>query len=252
MQLIPVARAHGLEDHESAEVDNKLKDMRDSGIKLDNLNAIFASSAWSCIQLSQILGLCFSVYFCLEGKMTIAEVVLYHGLLAQLMMSVNMFMFIYPNIAKGLESLRSVGEVLECPDIEKNQGGRDIEEFNGQINLNNVSFAYPDRAEPAINQLNLAISAGETVAVVGPSGGGKSTLMSLLIGFWRPQSGQILFDGIPNDQIDMRLLRRQFAVVPQQTVLVSGSIRDNICHGLKDVKEEDLKPSSKLRESTLL
>ena len=141
-------------------------------------------------------------------------------------------------MARGVESLRSIGEVLECPDVEHNEGGAQLDEFHGQVDIKDVTFHYPGKDDPALLNVNVAIQPGETVAVVGASGGGKSTLMSLVIGFWRPQQGQIAFDGRPMDELDMRQVRKYFAVVPQQTVLISGTIRDNIIHGLDGITEE--------------
>jgi ATP-binding cassette subfamily B protein len=81
---------------------------------------------------------------------------------------------------------------------------------------------------------------GECVALVGESGAGKSTILNMLIGFYRPTSGRILMDGIPFDELDMRAFRNKLAVVPQSTVLFSGTIRENITYGLSDVSDEKL------------
>jgi ATP-binding cassette subfamily B protein len=91
-----------------------------------------------------------------------------------------------------------------------------------------------------LNGFELQVKPGECVALVGESGAGKSTILNMLIGFYRPTSGRILMDGIPFDELDMRAFRNKLAVVPQSTVLFSGTIRENITYGLSDVSDEKL------------
>jgi ATP-binding cassette subfamily B protein len=147
----------------------------------------------------------------------------------------------YPQLARGMESIRSIGEVLECPDVEVNRGRCVVESMCGHVQFQNISFAYEGDNGPAIQNFSLDVTVGECIALVGPSGAGKSTLMQLLVGFRRPQKGHILFDGQDMEQIDMRTARRFISVVPQETVLFSGSIRENIIYGLSDVSDARLR-----------
>ncbi|MFZ4397317.1 MAG: ABC transporter ATP-binding protein, partial [Kiritimatiellia bacterium] len=137
-------------------------------------------------------------------------------------------------------SVRSIGEILENPDIERNEGKAAVSEVQGRFEFRDVTFSYPNSSQPSLRDFSLVVEAGQTVAVVGESGSGKTTLMSLIIGFRRPERGQILLDGRDMETLDLRQYRRQLAVVPQQTVLFSGSIRDNITYGLPEVPEAKL------------
>ena len=103
-----------------------------------------------------------------------------------------------------------------------------------------MTFTYPGKASPAVDGFSLSIAPGECVAFVGESGSGKSTLMQLAIGFLRPQAGRILLDGLPMDGIDMRTWRRHIAMVPQQTILFSGTLRENITYGLEGYGEDKI------------
>lgn len=100
----------------------------------------------------------------------------------------------------------------------------------GELILQQVDFAY-DANEPVLQQLNIAINAGERVALVGPSGAGKSTLFQLLQRFYRPSAGKILLDGIDISQLSLAELRAQFALVPQESVIFAGSVLDNVRYG---------------------
>lgn len=237
IEMIPVSRAHGIEATSTERVDQRLAEVNDQGRRLDRINGIFQSSAWVVFQIGNLSLLLICVWFAYLGKITVGEVVLFEQLFKQILMTFSMMLNIYPQMAKGMESVRSIGEVLECPDLEHNQGKTQLHQVAGRIQYENLSYQYPGAATPSLSGVNLEIHAGECVAIVGPSGGGKSTLMRLTIGFRRATGGRILLDGQDMESIDMRTWRRFISVVPQESVLFEGSIRENILFGLDQVDE---------------
>ncbi len=111
--------------------------------------------------------------------------------------------------------------------------------LRGEIELKDLRFAYPSNPErPAIDGITLHVPAGSSVALVGASGAGKSTLVDLLLRFYEPDGGSILVDGIETRGVDPQALRRHFALVPQQPVLFSGSVLDNIRYGVPEASED--------------
>jgi ATP-binding cassette subfamily B protein len=146
----------------------------------------------------------------------------------------------YPELARGFESIRSIGEILESPDIEQNEKKRAVSSVKGRFVFEHVSYTYEKAQHLAIKNFSLKVKTGETIAVVGESGSGKSTLMSLIIGFRRPTAGRILLDGIDMQELDLRQYRRYLAVVPQTTLLFSGSVRENIVYGLEEVNDSQI------------
>ncbi|MBK7190433.1 MAG: ATP-binding cassette domain-containing protein [bacterium] len=202
------------------------------------INALFGSSSWMSFQLSMVAALGVLVWFCRRGLITVGDIVLYQSLFTMMVNCISQLLSIYPQLARGVESIRSIGEVLECPDLELNRGRRAVEAMNGGVQFDHVGFAYDDDRAPSVVDCTLQVQPGECIALVGPSGAGKSTLMQLLIGFRRPQSGRILFDGQDMEELDMRTARRFISVVPQETILFSGSIRENIVYGLDNVGDE--------------
>ena len=143
-----------------------------------------------------------------------------------------------PQISKGFSSIRSLGDVLESPDIEANSGKKNIEEVIGIVTFDKVSYAYPQSERNAISDLSLSAKPGEMIALVGPSGSGKSTLINLVIGFLRPQSGSISIDGRNMSEFNLSSYRKYISVVPQESVLFEGSVRDNITYGLGSVSDQ--------------
>lgn len=240
LNMIPVVRAHGLEVEASRQMESSFGAVNERGRRLDVLNAIFGSSSFAVFQLSMVIGLMAMSWFCRKGWIDVGEVVLYQSMFSMIVMSVSGLLTLYPQLARGVESVRSIGEVLECPDVEHNRGRRVVDTMSGAVIFENISFRYEAERDAGIHDFSLEVKPGECIALVGPSGAGKSTLMQLLIGFRRSQKGRILFDGLDMETLDMRTVRRSMSVVPQETVLFSGSIRENIIYGLSDISDEKL------------
>lgn len=241
LNMITVVRAHGLEEEAARRMNEKFGTVNERGRRLDIINAVFGGSTFVAFQLSMVLGLIVMSWFCRKGWISVGDVVLYQSMFSMIVMSISQLLSIYPQLARGFESIRSIGEVLECPDLEHNRGRRVLEFMDGRVQFDNVSFVYEEGKGAAICDFSLDVKPGECIALVGPSGAGKSSLMQLLIGFRRPQQGHILFDGQDMEKLDMRTARRFISVVPQETVLFSGSIRENIVYGLSDVTDARLR-----------
>lgn len=240
VEMIPVTRAHGLEDVEIAKVETALEDLKGKGRRLDVAEALFGASSWVVFTLFQMFCLAFTCSLAYKGQIQIGDVVMYQGFFTTILMSVNQMINVYPQFAKGFESLYSVTELLTSTQTEEYQGVHRPEQIGGAFRFENVEYQYHDKEQHVLNGFDLHVQPGECIALVGESGAGKSTILNMLIGFYRPTSGRILMDGIPFDELDMRAFRQKLAVVPQSTVLFSGTIRDNITYGLSDVSEEKL------------
>jgi len=117
--------------------------------------------------------------------------------------------------------------------------GKTVERFKGDIEFKNVSFSYGDK-EPVLKDVSFRIHPGERVAIVGPSGVGKTTLVSLILRFYRPTSGEIYFDGRPASDYEVGSLRRRIGYVSQSTLLLSGTIMENLRYGNPDASEEQV------------
>jgi ABC-type bacteriocin/lantibiotic exporter with double-glycine peptidase domain len=137
-------------------------------------------------------------------------------------------------------SIERIVDVIEHPPEQSGSRVSASPRLSGGIELRNVGFSYERNGTPVVRGVSLSIRPGEHVALVGTSGSGKSTLAMLMIGLYEPTEGAILFDGIPFRELDYPSVREQFGVVMQEPAIFSGSIRDNLLFGAKDVRVEDL------------
>ncbi|UED87650.1 ABC transporter ATP-binding protein [Streptomyces profundus] len=250
--LIPVTRAHGLERTALGRVDNSLSQVLRSGIRLDLLNGHFGALAWillNAIGIGFLAGAATVSYYAWL-PITAGDVVMLSTFFTTLTGSMTMLMGLAPIISKGLESVRSAGEVLQAPDLEVNAGKTRVESVKGQLRFENVTYRYEGDGPAAVVDFDLTVPPGETIALVGASGAGKSTVLNLLIGFIRPVSGRILLDGADMSTLDLRSYRRFLSVVPQESVLFEGTITENVGYGMPDVKAAEVRAA--LRDANAL
>ncbi|MGH8955067.1 MAG: ABC transporter ATP-binding protein [Microbacterium sp.] len=235
--LIPVTRAHGLEETAINRVAGGADGVRRAGLDLDLLNGRVASISWVAMQLLGVACLMLAAVCALTGFLPITpgEVVMLSSYFTLLTGGLTQLLMLIPVGARGLESVRSIAEVLQEPDVEQNSGKRVVSAVAGEIVLDSATHRYADADDDALFEIDLRIAPGETVAFVGSSGSGKSTLLNLVLGFVRPTSGRIVLDGADMQELDLRTVRRSISVVPQESVLFEGSVFDNIAYGMPDV-----------------
>ncbi|MFB7883559.1 ABC transporter ATP-binding protein [Microbacterium sp. NPDC056057] len=241
--LIPVTRAHGLEQTAVTRVASGADGVRRAGLHLDMLNGHVASISWVAMQLLGVGCLVLAAIFSLTGFLPITpgEVVLLSTYFTLLTGGLTQLLMLIPVGARGMESMRSISEVLQEPDLEQNEGKRAVVHVGGHLELQHVSHRYEEADRDAVHDISLDISPGETVAFVGSSGSGKSTMLNLVLGFVRPTAGRILLDGVDMQDLDLRTVRQSVSVVPQESVLFEGTIRENIAYGLDDVSDDRLR-----------
>ena len=235
-RLIPVTRAHGLEGHALRRMDDTLRRVLDSGLRLDLTNGRVASLSWVFLNILGVLFLTASALVAYWGAwgVTAGDVVMLSAFLTTSTTSLATLMSLAPVISKGLESIRSAGEVLRTPDLEDNKGKVQVAAVGGAVEFQAVGHTYAEAGRPAVRDFTLSVAPGETIALVGPSGAGKSTVLNLLIGFIRPASGRILLDGVDMAGLDLRTYRRFISVVPQEPILFDGTVRENVAFGMPD------------------
>lgn len=240
VDMLPVTKAHGLEEVEVEKMEHSLRGIFQSGYHLDVLNTVFGATSWVIFQIFGLLCLTFTGTLAYLGKISVGEVILYQNYFTQIIGQVANLINLYPILTKGFESVRSIGDIISAFDVERSGGEIPLGRLRGKVEFEHVSYRYPKAEKGVIKDFTLSVKAGECVALVGGSGAGKSTILNLLIGFYTAQSGQIRIDGKDLGKIDLREFRSQIAVVPQNTILFSGTLYDNIAYGTKDVSKEQV------------
>lgn len=151
---------------------------------------------------------------------------------------------VFTELETALACAERVFKIIDEPAIKNPEHPETIDNPQGVIDLNHVNFSYtPER--PLITDFNLHVNAGETIAIVGPTGCGKTTLINLLMRFYDPQSGSISIDGINTQTMDRSYLRSLYGMVLQDTWLFKGTIRDNIAYGSNNATDEEIIEAAK-------
>lgn len=244
--LLPITRAHGLEKSALKTMYTSFTSVKSAGLRLDRLQGHFTAIAWVTFQLTNVICVGFAAWCAITGflPITAGDVVMLSSYFGMLVGSVLLLTSIAPALSKGLTSIRSLGELLESPDLESNSGKRAVSEVVGKVEFSKVSFTYPTNHKPSLSEIDLVAEPGKMIALVGPSGSGKSTLINLVIGFLRPTTGEIYLDGIDMASIDLRTSRKFLSVVAQDTILFDGTVYENVTYGMPN-------PTAELAEAAL-
>ena len=240
VELIPVTRAHALEKQETKKMDSQLAHVAEKGLKLDMIQTYFSSISWVSFQLFQVVCLGFTGYLASQGKISVGEVVMYQTYFSSIVNQVSNVITLLPTISKGLESVDSSGDILLSHDIEDNRNKKKVKKIDGDIIFDHVAFQYHNADTPVLENLSFHIHPGETVAFVGSSGAGKTTILNMVIGFLKATSGQVLIDHQDITSLNLQSYRSHIAVVPQQSILFSGTIRENITYGMDNISDDRL------------
>lgn len=246
VELIPVTKAHALEDTALGRFNRQLFRMAGSAFSLDRINALFSAISWVTFNVFQLICLTFTGILAYKKLIPIGDITLYQSYFSSIVAQVSSCIALLPIIARGFESVRSVGDIMWAMDVEDNKGKEKLDTLQGTYEFQNVRFHYPDDDHPVLNGLNLTVHKGETIALVGESGSGKSTVLNMVIGFYHPTEGRVLVDGKDMNDIDLHSYRSHIATVPQTSVLFSGTIRDNITFGMESCTEEQLREAIRI------
>jgi ATP-binding cassette subfamily B protein len=183
-----------------------------------------------------------------DGRHTIGDFVLVNAMLLQLYQPLNFMGMVYREIKQAIIDIDQMFDVLDQePEIADHPGAKPLHISNGEVVFENVQFSYTPQRK-ILDGISFTVPAGKTVAVVGASGGGKSTLSRLLFRFYEPQSGRILIDGQNISEVKQTSLRAAIGMVPQDTVLFNDTILYNIRYGRWDASPEEIEEAAKFAQ----
>jgi len=237
---IRVVQAFANEDHERKLFAADNARYRATKLKAYSLMAASMSLSYLSMRITQLVVMIAGSYFVLRGELTNGGFVgflLLVGVFFRPVEKINAVLEIYP---KGIAGFKRYTELIDtAPDIVDAPDAVAVEHLRGEIRYEGVTFGYTPN-QTVLRNIDLAIQPGETVAFVGPSGAGKTTICSLLPRFYEVEAGRITIDGIDIRAMTMASLRRQIGIVQQDVFLFAGTIRENIAYGRLDATEADI------------
>jgi len=232
-QMNLLTRVHGLKDLEYRDISSKVQKIQKSANVYDRMSFYVNNVSFGGFQGFRIVCLVFAAYLATRGAIGVGTVVLFASIFDMIIASMQKVLDSIPDITQGVDSLISVNEVLWETDEERSGDVKPPVPLKGEIRLKDVVFRYANAETPVLSGITLDIPAGKTVAFIGRSGEGKTTLMNLMLGLFEKQSGSLTIDGIDMDDLNKQAYRHQIAVVPQNTVLFTGTLWENLVYGLQ-------------------
>ncbi len=246
LESMRVVKAFGRQDLEQEELSEVSKATVEAALKARRVKALLSPIVTVTVSFCTAIVLWRSSSLILKGTMTAGALTVFLSYLTKFFKPVQDLATMTNSIAQtavGVERVRSILEANEV--IEEREDAREPEPLKGEIKFENVAFAYNQDA-PVLTDVNFEIKAGQMIGVVGPTGGGKSTIVSLIPRFYDPSSGKVTVDGVDIRDYKINGLRNQIAYVLQETVLFRGTVAENIAYGRGSATRDEIVQAAKL------
>lgn len=235
---IRVIRAFNKVDYEKNRFNEANSDLTNNAICVNKIIAVLMPSMMVILNLTTVAILWFGGIKVNRGSLEIGSLIAFIQYVMQIMMSLVMLTMMFIMIPRASASASRINEVLELP-FSINDDIHPISETSekGFVEFRDVSFSYEASEEPVLSHISFLAKPGQTTAIIGGTGSGKSTLISLIPRFHDVTSGEILVDGVNIKDLSQQALRSKIGLVPQKAILFSGSIKDNILYGKEDASD---------------
>ncbi|HZK83944.1 MAG TPA: ABC transporter ATP-binding protein [Desulfosporosinus sp.] len=248
---IRVVRAFNRIDRERARFDDANADLMDNAVKINIIMAVLMPSMMLIMNLTTVALVWFGAIRIDDGTMQIGSLLAFIQYATQILFSLLMLVMLFIMVPRAQVSAVRINEVLETdPDIIDPEKSKLANSKRGSIEFKEVSFRYPGADQPALNNITFSSNPGELTAIIGGTGSGKSTLINLITRFYDVESGSVLVDGIDVREMSQKELRAKIGFVPQETVLFSGTIAENIKYGKVDATKEEIEHAADVAQAT--
>jgi ABC-type multidrug transport system fused ATPase/permease subunit len=246
LESMRVVKAFGRQDLEQEELSEASKATVEAALKARRVKALLSPIVSITVSFCTAFVLWRSSSLILKGAMTVGALTVFLSYLTKFFKPVQDLATMTNTIAQTAVGVERVRAILEANDvIAERPDARDPQSLQGQIKFENVAFAYNQDA-PVLTDVNFEIKAGQMVGVVGPTGGGKSTIVSLIPRFYDPSAGRVSVDGVDIRDYKIDGLRNQIAYVLQETVLFRGTVAENIAYGRGSATRDEVIEAAKL------
>ena len=251
LQSQRVVKAFGRESFETARFKNNADNFFGAYMKVTQFIQTQPLIISTIVMFAVVVIMWYSIHEVVVGHLSTGSVFQYWLLLVNLLNPMNRVASFFGDISKAIVGAGRVFEILDLP-VEKGDGpdAKPFPTIKGRIDFKDVSFSYAGAETPALSNVNATVEAGEIVALVGPSGAGKTTIVNLVPRFYNPQSGQVQIDGTDIATVKLADLRKSIAIVPQDPQLFRTSVMENIRYGRLEATDDEVraarrKPTSK-------
>lgn len=252
MQGISIVKAFANEWYEIARYNLKIKEVVSIAIKGGKYRGYFASFIIFCLFGAIVAVVWYGVQLSISGEMSVGQLISFVLYSTFVGASFGGIAELYAQIQKAIGATERVFELLdETPEkINSNKEKVEIQKIKGTVEFKNVAFSYPSRKEiKVLKNVNFTANFGQKIAIVGPSGTGKSTIASLLLRFYNIDNGEILIDGKNIYDYDLENLRGNMSIVPQDVILFGGTIKENIAYGKPNATDQEILVAAKQANS---
>lgn len=247
VQGISVVKSFAIEDNEAKNFDKKNANFLTRALKHTRWNAYSFAAINTVTDIGPIIVIGVGAYLAISGSITVGTLAAFVGYLELLFGPLRRLVASFTTLTQSFASMDRVFQLIdEDYDIKNGVGAQPIEIKQGRIDIDHVSFQYNDNEAPILKDINLSIEKGETVAFVGMSGGGKSTLINLIPRFYDVTSGQILIYGHNIKDFLTGSLRNQIGLVQQDNILFSDTVKENILLGRPTATDEEVVEAAKM------
>lgn len=247
VQGISVVKSFAIEDNEAKNFDKKNTNFLTRALKHTRWNAYSFAAINTVTDIGPIIVIGVGAYLAISGSITVGTLAAFVGYLELLFGPLRRLVASFTTLTQSFASMDRVFQLIdEDYDIKNGVGAQPIEIKQGRIDIDHVSFQYNDNEAPILKDINLSIEKGGTVAFVGMSGGGKSTLINLIPRFYDVTSGQILIDGHNIKDFLTGSLRNQIGLVQQDNILFSDTVKENILLGRPTATDEEVVEAAKM------
>ncbi|MFZ3590974.1 ABC transporter ATP-binding protein [Bacillus sp. DJP31] len=246
VQGMPIIQGFALEEHEQKEFDKQNSNFLDKALEHTKWNAKTFAVVNTITDVAPLLVIGYASYQCIVGDIKIGTMVAFIAFLDRLYGPLRRLINSSTTLTQSIASMDRVFELIdEKYDIQDQPHSKDLQNVKGSISFKNVSFRYEENEQYVLKDVSLDIKQGETIAFVGMSGGGKSTLVTLIPRFYDVTGGQILLDGVDIRDSKVRSLRDNLGIVLQDSILFSDSVKFNISMGKPDASDDEIIAAAK-------
>ncbi|MFD0953870.1 ABC transporter ATP-binding protein [Virgibacillus natechei] len=246
IQGVPVTRSFALEDYEQGQFDTRNGNFLDKALKHTDWNAKTFAVTNTITDLAPLLVITYAGYQVITGNLTMGTMVAFVGYMERVYSPLRRLINSSTTLVQSIASIDRVFEFFnEKYDVVDKDNAKELKRVDGAVEIENISFRYDDEEDEVLKNVNLNVQRGETIAFVGMSGGGKSTLVSLIPRFYDVTSGSIKVDGIDIRDVKARSLRNNIGMVLQDNTLFSESVAMNIRMGSPNATDEEVVDAAK-------